>query len=485
MLKKIFVLIISTLMMLCNMTYASNINAKNNFIPLPKEKNISKEEEKLIEKNELRFKEIDEKYNIGSISLAPIEKPVTLISEEEFKKQNNLVIQEKKTNDKKIDEKKQNITNNVKPIVKKEEKQVVKNKIVENKNTTSVNTNTNNNVNNSKTKNEVVEVKKEETKTLTPEEIKKAKILKLLKEKKAKEQFNKIETEKKEEKKDDIENEKEKKEDDKVEKKQENNDKKEITSIEIIKQIEKNLLGTQATTNKTIDIKKSKWNEIDIVEDKGNNDKVKKSKSFNITVENKATKTELATLKDKAYKAINLKQYEIAIKLYKQILKEDKSDSYAKLALATCYQNLRQLDQAKVLYMELVQIFPNDEKIISNLFSIVVNESPYEAVYLLPQLAEKFESSAEIQFQLSVAYSKTRNYSKAISYLKKSLALDQDNIIYMYNLGVLYDISERYNVALEIYKNVAKTAETNNNKNLVPYNELIKRIDELKNLSKK
>lgn len=255
------------------------------------------------------------------------------------------------------------------------------------------------------------------------------------------------------------------------------------TAVEIIKQIEKNIISSNITTNKPIELKKAEWNEIDIINKKENKE-IKQNKNATIIVEKTPEQINLNSLKNKAFSAVNLKEYEIAIKFYKQILETNKQDNYSKLALATCYQNLKQYGQAKTLYLDLINIFPNNDKIISNLFSIMINDSPYEAVYLLPQLAERFNYSDKIQFQLSIAFSKVKNYNKAIKYMKEAISIDPTNIIYLYNLAVLYDKMENYQSAQITYKLVLKNMETNNN-SVLPYNKISNRINELNKIIQK
>ena len=261
------------------------------------------------------------------------------------------------------------------------------------------------------------------------------------------------------------------------------NESKQETSIEIVKQIEKNLISSNITTNKPIELKKAEWNEIDII-DKKEDKEVKQNKNATIVIEKAQPQVNINTLKNKAFSAVSLKEYEIAVKLYKQILEKNKQDNYSKLALATCYQNLKQYGQAKTLYLDLINIFPNNDKIISNLFSIMINDSPYEAVYLLPQLAERFNYSDKIQFQLSIAFSKVKNYTKAVKYMKEAIAIDPTNVVYLYNLAVLYDKMENYPSAQATYKLVLKNIETNNN-SVLPYNKINNRISELNKIMQK
>jgi tetratricopeptide (TPR) repeat protein len=104
--------------------------------------------------------------------------------------------------------------------------------------------------------------------------------------------------------------------------------------------------------------------------------------------------------------------------------------------------------------MKVLSVFPDDQQVMVNLLSIVTDESPYEAVYLISNIADKNPNSSVLQAQTSVAFAKVNNYSKGIEYIKKALMLDTDNIEYQYNLAVLYDMNKEYMSAAALYKDL-------------------------------
>ncbi len=225
------------------------------------------------------------------------------------------------------------------------------------------------------------------------------------------------------------------------------------SSLDVVEQVEKNLIYSKEVIKpekSDIIIKKGGWDEDDTKKlEEANNPENKKIK----TEVNKSTDdTRILALKRKAFDAINVKQYEIAVKLYKDVLKIDKNDVYAKLGLATAYQYLGQYKQAKPLYLEVMEVFPTDQQVMANLLAIVSNETPYEAVYLLSNIADRNLTSPLIQAQTSIAYSKIENYKKAIEYLNRAIELDEDNLEYRYNLAVLYDLNKNYSQAKNMYK---------------------------------
>lgn len=253
---------------------------------------------------------------------------------------------------------------------------------------------------------------------------------------------------------------------------------KNITTIDIVSEIEKNLINKSKNTNVKdvkIEIKKGEWNNKDVVKinDTNKNAIEKTSAKFKITTQEDDDSKKIEELKRIAYKAAKSGEHEVAIKYCKEILKTNPKDNFAKLSLATSYHALKQFNQAKVIYVELMDVFPEDENIVSNLMSIMINESPYEAVYLIPLLAERYSNSSAIQAQTSIAFARVKDYKDAITYIKKAIHLDQNNKEYLYNLGVLYDLNGNYADAITIYKKIISEKYENNFFNK---NELLARI---------
>lgn len=123
---------------------------------------------------------------------------------------------------------------------------------------------------------------------------------------------------------------------------------------------------------------------------------------------------------------------------------------------------------------------------MANLLAIITDKTPYEAVYLLSNIADKNTNSPLIQAQASVAYSKIKNYKKAIDYIKKAIELDQNNLEYRYNLAVLYDLDKNYNQAKFLYNELLVFYSSNpeNNYNL-PLNEIQDRVNTLQQNNKR
>lgn len=238
----------------------------------------------------------------------------------------------------------------------------------------------------------------------------------------------------------------------------------------LISKIENNL--TYSTKKKeeskdTVDIKKGSWSNEDLVEKEKINFAVKKTskKIDDMTAVLKNEDQKAKNMKDLAEEAMKGKNYEIAVKYYKQALKVKKDDNFAKLALATTYHLLGQYRQAKPLYVELLDVYPNSEQIVSNLLSIIIQESPYEAIYIFPTFANKYTNSALIQAQTSVAFANLERNKEAKMYLYRAMALDPNNVEYKYNMAILLDKTNSKGEAQNLYNEVLRLDPNNTVRN--------------------
>jgi len=240
-----------------------------------------------------------------------------------------------------------------------------------------------------------------------------------------------------------------------------------VSTNDVIKEIEKTLLFDQGSREEinAFAAKKMKPKKSDYTIKAGVTDQKNDSPSdMDITVsDSKAPNLDVKEKEKLAYNAALTGQYEAAIELYKQVLKAEPDNSYGKFSLAVVYQRIGQFRQAKTLYYQLLKTNPtNQEEIIGNLLSVLVEESPRDAVYLLSRLTVQNPSSAYIFAQAAIAYEKIKNYDQAINLLQKAISIDQTNADYQYNLAVIYDKTSQFQKALDMYANVEKNYTDDN-----------------------
>lgn len=254
------------------------------------------------------------------------------------------------------------------------------------------------------------------------------------------------------------------------------------STTDVVKEIEKTLLFDKESREK-IDVykkrKSSKTSDFTISAGEQESSE-KKSEIEIIVVDPKAENFDLREKEKLAYNAALVGQYEIAVELYKQVIAEEPNNIYSKFSLAVVYQKLGQTSQAKTLYRDLLKLNPdNQQEIIGNLLSILIDESPKDATYLLSRLTTQNPDSAYILAQAALAYDKNKDYQKAIELLERSSAIEPDNLEYKYNLAVAYDKTSQVEKAIDLY---AQVEEKHSNQNSsIDIGKLQERLKTLRN----
>ena len=236
-----------------------------------------------------------------------------------------------------------------------------------------------------------------------------------------------------------------------------------LSNNDIIREVEKTLLFSDAEKSKTELMQRqlNQKSDFNIVAGEKNYDK-NDAIIINIKETKKVVDVDTRTKEKMAYNATLNGQYEVAIELYKQVIVSEPDNNYALLSLATIYQKVGQLRQAKTIYYTLLQNNPeNKEEIVSNILSTLSAESPRDSLYLLVRLSTSNPQSPYILVQTALAYSGVKNYEKASDLLLQAIALDPDRLDYKYNLAIIYDKAGNYNKAFASYQEVIRGYDDN------------------------
>lgn len=230
----------------------------------------------------------------------------------------------------------------------------------------------------------------------------------------------------------------------------------------ILEEIEKSLLFDNTSKQDINFYRKENSRKSELVIDRSDNSssdrrRPRRSAVDVVVVNIDSFENEIKEKENLAYNAALIGQYEVAIELYKQIIKVDSENYYAKFSLAVAYQKINQNSKAKEIYQELLsKDLENEKQIISNLLSILIDESPNEAIYFLTRLATQNPNSPYIVAQLALAHERVGNYQEAINFIKKAIFIDDENLEYVYNLAVLYDIINERDFAIRNYQKVIR-----------------------------
>ena len=122
-----------------------------------------------------------------------------------------------------------------------------------------------------------------------------------------------------------------------------------VSTLEAVDQIQKTLLFSDKASRVRA-VKKESLN-IDHSDNQFN------KSDINILITDPSSKTnqQVEQKQKLAHSALVAGQYEVAVELYKQILKSDPKNKYASFSLATCYHKLGQYKQAKTIYYQLLK----------------------------------------------------------------------------------------------------------------------------------
>lgn len=159
---------------------------------------------------------------------------------------------------------------------------------------------------------------------------------------------------------------------------------------------------------------------------------------------------------EKAYNALLQGNTEIAVMIYNDIINAQPKNKYALFGLATTYHKLGLLEKARPLYGTLLEIDPYDKEALNNFLALVGEEAPDSAITYLEQLKSTNSDFSPIYAQLAQLYKKQGNMRSAILNMQQATAISPDNLIYMYNLAVLYDVNKDTRRAEALYRQILK-----------------------------
>lgn len=253
-----------------------------------------------------------------------------------------------------------------------------------------------------------------------------------------------------------------------------------VSTLEAVDQIQKTLLFSDKASRVRA-VKKESFN-IDHSDNQFN------KSDINILITDPLSKTnqQVEQKQKLAHSALVAGQYEVAVELYKQILKSDPKNKYASFSLATCYHKLGQYKQAKTIYYQLLKYEWPDaqtkDELIGNLIDVIVEESPNDAVYLMDKLSSQNPNSAYILAGAAMSYDRINKPDQAILLLKRAINIDPKEIKYKFNLAIIYDKMADYQNALKYYQDViGNYISSDNLENSIPLEQVRQRIEFIKN----
>lgn len=155
---------------------------------------------------------------------------------------------------------------------------------------------------------------------------------------------------------------------------------------------------------------------------------------------------------EKAYVALTGGNTEEAIATYNNVLDIAPENEQALFGLATTYHRVGLLDKARPVYGKLLKINPRHKEAINNFLVMVGEEAPERALEHMKHLALENPDFAPIPAQMALLYSKIGDMQSAIQSMQQAVSIAPENLIYKYNLAILYDQANKPVEASILYK---------------------------------
>ncbi len=121
----------------------------------------------------------------------------------------------------------------------------------------------------------------------------------------------------------------------------------------------------------------------------------------------------------------------------------------ALFGLATTYHRLGLLDKARPVYGKLLAIDPHHKEALNNFLALVGEEAPEEALRIMARLEEMNPNFSTIPAQMALLYKKVGDLDNAAASMLRAVTISPENLIYKYNLAILYDLrGDKANAAI-------------------------------------
>ena len=155
---------------------------------------------------------------------------------------------------------------------------------------------------------------------------------------------------------------------------------------------------------------------------------------------------------EKAYMALIAGASDEAIRIYRDILDAAPQNKLALFGLGTTYHRIGMFDKARPLYGRLLKLDPYHKEALNNFLALIGEESPKDALGQLERLRGKNPDFSPIPAQMALIYRRIHDYDNAIHLMQEAASLSPENLVYKYNLAIMYDTAGKKREAAMLYK---------------------------------
>lgn len=159
---------------------------------------------------------------------------------------------------------------------------------------------------------------------------------------------------------------------------------------------------------------------------------------------------------------VNLGCHSEAKKNFCDVVSQEIDDATSWYYLASCYDKLKELDNAKNAYLKVISLRKNYLEAYKSLCIILLQQKQEEQAIQFAEKARSIdESDYTFEYLIGTAYVSMKKYSEAISHLEKALELNPKHSQIFGNLGTAYLLMNNQVKAVEMYKKSIELDSTN------------------------
>jgi len=163
---------------------------------------------------------------------------------------------------------------------------------------------------------------------------------------------------------------------------------------------------------------------------------------------------------EEAYRSLVAGNTDAALDLYLDVLKDDPNNTFALFGLATTLQRVGWLAEARSTYEELLSIEPHHTGALTNMMAMISEEAPDQALANLTRLYDINPGYSPIPAQIGLLLAEQGDYQQAITNMQLAISLSPDNMMYVFNLAIIYDRMGNHDRAERLYEQVLAASET-------------------------
>jgi tetratricopeptide (TPR) repeat protein len=140
-----------------------------------------------------------------------------------------------------------------------------------------------------------------------------------------------------------------------------------------------------------------------------------------------------------AYNALVRGDYDTALGLYGQVLKQEPNSMLAQLGRGAAFQKLGNAQGAHAAYDAALKLDPDNREALTNVIALEAERQPGDALVRLIDLEKEHPNFSPIKAEIGLVYAHMGNLEGALDYFQRALAITPDSPLYLYNLALVLD----------------------------------------------